>query len=98
MECEKCNGTGWVNTWCHGHDVMLKEQCYDCMAHERDKKDLMTELSKIVVNSSKQRMAMVLAGLLVDYTDKYCAGDFSNIEALVKTKDMEGIFMSISMM
>jgi len=98
MECKKCNGTGWVNTWCHGHDVMLKEQCYDCMAHQRDLKDLTLAVSKIIVNASKQRLAMALANALIKHTDDVCMSDLSNIEALIKTKDIEGIFMSINMM
>ena len=98
MECNECNGIGWVNVWNPSHDVMMKEKCIPCMAHERDLKDLTLAVSKIIVNASKQRLAMALANALIKHTDDVCMSDLSNIEALIKTKDIEGIFMSINMM
>ena len=96
MECEKCNGTGWVNTWCHGHDVMLKEQCYDCMAHERDKVQLGMEISKLLSTLSRERLAINLAQLLVELSDKHY--DLTKLDELVAAKDKEGIMMEIKYM
>ena len=86
MECNECNGTGWVKTWSYGHDVMIREQCYTCMAHE---------ISKMLSNTSKQRLAKAFATKLIDLTDKFCAGDFSNVEKAIENKDVETIFMSM---
>tara|TARA_R100000406_G_C3052030_1_gene108998 strand:+ start:362 stop:658 length:297 start_codon:yes stop_codon:yes gene_type:complete len=95
MECNECNGTGWVKTWSYGHDVMIREQCYTCMAHEKHMQDLILEISKMLSNTSKQRLAKAFATKLIDLTDKFCAGDFSNVEKAIENKDVETIFMSM---
>ena len=52
MECNECNGTGWIKTWNHNHDVMMREQCYVCMANEKHMQDLVLEVSNMLASIS----------------------------------------------
>ena len=95
MECNESNGTGWIKTWNHNHDVMMREQCYVCMANEKHMQDLVLEVSKMLASISKQRLARAFATKLIDLTDRFCASDFSNVEMAIKNKDVETILMSM---
>jgi len=98
MKCNECEGTGWIKTWCHGHDVMIREQCYSCMAHEKHMQELILKVSKLVASASKQRLARAFSTKLIDLTDRFCESDFSQVEKAIKEKDVESIFMSMEVM
>jgi len=63
--CEYCNGEGFTTETDYVEEVTWKKPCFCCLALERDMDDLTLELTKLLSNASPQKLANIVANLLV---------------------------------
>ena len=86
-ECEKCNGEGYYVVPNYQHDVMERIECLDCLAEDHFKWHLSEELTKVLINSSPQKLAQIVAELIVNGVSKNIHDDLSRIEVIIQTKN-----------
>ena len=86
-ECEKCNGVGHYVVPNYQHDVMERIECLDCLAEDHFKWHLSEELTKVLISSSPQKLAQIVAELIVNGVSKNIHDDLSRIEVIIQTKN-----------
>jgi predicted transcriptional regulator len=65
MNCEECNNKGYVLQADYQHDVMMRVNCIECLAHEQMKHDLSIKLTMVLMDLSMNRMARLLSDTLI---------------------------------
>ncbi|BCV03208.1 MAG: hypothetical protein CM15mV62_830 [uncultured marine virus] len=60
-ECNLCNGTGWFKQANYQHEVMEWVECLDCLAEQKQRKDMVAEAAKIISQTSHERLCKLLA-------------------------------------
>lgn len=88
MKCEKCEGTGWYKVPNHRLEIMENIECMDCLAHENFKDHLKDELSRLLINTSPQKLAQIVAQLVVNSVDRNENDDIQRIEGMIHTKNV----------
>lgn len=93
-ECEKCDGVGHYLVPNYQHDVMERIECMDCYAEDHYKWHLSEELTKVLINSSPQKLAQIVATLVVNGVDTNPKDDLSRVEVIIQTKNaMEALVL-----
>jgi len=87
QDCEKCCGQGYYDIPNYQHDIMERIECMDCYAEDHYKYHLSEELTKVLVGSSPQKLAQIVAGLVVNGVSKNDHDDLSRIEVIIQTKN-----------
>lgn len=87
MECKKCQGTGWYKVPNHRLEIMENVQCMECLMDEQFKDHLKGQLTRLLVNTSQQKLAQIVAQLVVNSVDKNENDDIQRIEGIIHTKD-----------
>lgn len=86
-DCEKCNGVGHYEVPNYQHDIMERIECMDCISHEHYKYHLSGELTKVLMNVSPQKLASIVAELVVYGVDKNINDSLARIEVIIQTKN-----------
>ena len=93
-ECEKCDGVGHYLVPNYQHDVMERIECMDCYAEDHYKWHLSEELTKVLINSSPQKLAQIVATLVVNGVDTNPKDDLSRVDVIIQTKNaMEALVL-----
>ena len=87
MDCKKCQGTGWYKVPNVRLEIMENVECMDCLAHENFKDHLKGELSRLLINTSQQKLAQIVAQLIVNSVDRNENDDIQRIESIIHTKN-----------
>jgi hypothetical protein len=87
MECEKCQGAGWYKVPNIRLEIMENVQCMDCLLNEQFKDHLKEELTRLLVNTSQQKLAQIVAQLVVNSVDRNENDDIQRIENIIHTKN-----------
>jgi len=98
MNCKECNNEGYTLKPDYQHDVMMRVQCLDCMAHGVMKATLSLDMTKVLVNTSQMRMAKLLSDTLIGLIDQDDSPDFERLHALVATKNKESLISLLQVM
>lgn len=98
MNCEECNNEGYTLKPDYQHDVMMRVQCLDCMAHEVMKVSLSLDMAKVLMNTNPSRMAKLLSDTLIGLIDQADSPDFDRLHALVATKNKESLISLLQVM
>ena len=85
--CEKCNGDGYYLVPNYQHDVMERIECMDCYAEEHYRWHLSEELTKVLINSSPQKLAKIVAQIVVQGVSNNKNDDITRIEGIIQTKN-----------
>lgn len=86
-DCEKCNGDGYYLVPNYQHDIMERIECMDCISHAHYKHHLSEELTKVLMNASPQKLAMLVAETIVYGVDKNNNDTLSRVEVIIQTKN-----------
>ena len=89
MNCEECNNVGHIMKADYQHDVMMRVQCVQCLAHENMKMEISKELSKVFVELSPTFMAKLLADTMIGVLDKEEYPNYGRLESLVAAKNKD---------
>ena len=98
MNCEECNNEGYYLKPDYQHDVMMRVQCIQCLAHEQMKHDLSIKMAKVLIDTSQVRMAKLLSDTLIGLIDQDDSPDYDRLFALVATKNKESIISLLQVM
>ena len=88
MECEICDGKGWYKVPNHRLEIMENIECMSCLSHQHFKDHLKEELTRLLVNTSPQKLAQIVAQLVVNSVDKNENDDIQRIEGIIHTKNV----------
>lgn len=87
MNCKECNGAGWVEVPNYHLDCMEWQQCHSCLAEEYYHKELEEGLTKLLVNASHERLAQIVATLLVRNVSRNPQDSLDRLETIIQTKN-----------
>tara|TARA_R100000353_G_C6443953_1_gene179393 strand:+ start:323 stop:703 length:381 start_codon:yes stop_codon:yes gene_type:complete len=86
--CEKCQGVGWYKVPNHRLEIMENVECMDCLLNQQFKDHLKEELTRLLVNTSPQKLAQIVAQLVVNSVDRNVNDDIQRIEGIIHTKNV----------
>lgn len=84
-ECEKCEGKMYYIVPNHQHDILERVECWDCISVDMYNNDVKERISRQLVNASKERLANIIAELMVNATEDDKVDE--TFEPLIATKD-----------
>ena len=87
-DCNKCEGAGWYEVPNYQHEVMEKIECMDCLVEEMYLENLTTDLAKVLVQISHQRLAQLLANGMISKINSNPNDDLGRIESIIHTKNV----------
>ena len=88
MKCNICNDTGWYELPNHRLECMERIQCMDCLLQQQYKDTLKEDLTKLFSNASHQKLAQIVAELVINSVDKNEHDDLDRINTIIQTKNM----------
>ena len=86
-DCEVCEGKGSYNVPNYHLEVIERIDCMDCLLEDRFKNDLKDRLTRLLINTSKEKLASIVAEMVVNGVDKNALDDISRIEGIIQTKN-----------
>lgn len=90
MNCNDCNDTGYTEYFDKNHDMNMREPCWSCEDEKRYEHQLIRSVSKLIVNTSPQRLAMMLAENIVKNAHLMDRG-YSFVQQYVDSKQKESL-------
>tara|TARA_R100000458_G_C8152983_1_gene159970 strand:- start:94 stop:420 length:327 start_codon:yes stop_codon:yes gene_type:complete len=85
MTCKICKGNLYYLVYDKHADNMAKMDCWDCLSVIQYNDDVKERLSKLLVSASPQKLAQIVAEILVNTTEDYEVEN--TFEPLIATKD-----------
>lgn len=98
MNCKECNNEGYTLQPDYYHDVMMRVNCIECLAHEQMKHDLSIKLTMVLMDLSMNRMARLLSDTLIGLVDADDTPDYDRLLALVRAKNKESLVSLLQVM
>ncbi len=89
MNCEECNNQGYTLQPDYQHDVMMRVQCVQCLAHENMKMQMSKNLSQVFIQLSPSFLAKLLADTMIGILDKEENPDYARLDVLVAAKNKD---------
>jgi len=87
MKCEICDGTGWYEVPNYRLEIMERIECIECLLDAQYKDHLKEELTRLLVDTSKQKLAQIVADLVVNSVARNTHDDLSRIDGIIQTKN-----------
>ena len=87
-ECEKCNGKGWYEVPNYRLECIERVECIDCLLESQYQDHLKLELSQLLCNASTQKLAQIVAELVVNSVNRNKNDDLERIEGIIHTKNL----------
>ena len=72
----------------HRLEIMENVECMDCLLNQQFKDHLKEELTRLLVNTSPQKLAQIVAQLVVNSVDRNENDDIRRIEGIIHTKNV----------
>tara|TARA_R100000081_G_scaffold76529_1_gene42985 strand:- start:233 stop:544 length:312 start_codon:yes stop_codon:yes gene_type:complete len=86
-DCEKCEGNLYYLVPNYQHDIMERIECLDCMAEMQYQDDVKQRMAKLIVEISPQKLAQIVAELLVNSIVKDPNANLARCETVITTKN-----------
>ncbi len=87
-DCERCEGKGFYIVPNYQHEVLERIECEPCMFDEHERWHIAEELSKVLVNASIQKLAQIVAELVVNGHAK-TNKEYSKLYTIIQTKNIQ---------
>lgn len=87
MKCDICNNTGWYEVPNYRLEIMERIECIECLLDAQYKDHLKEELTRLLVDTSLQKLAQIVADLVVNSVAKNPHDDLSRIDGIIQTKN-----------
>jgi len=65
MECNMCDGSGYVVREDYVHDVLVKERCNSCLQEDRQKEEIYNNMRVLLASVSPQLLAQYLSQVII---------------------------------
>lgn len=86
-ECNKCEGQGWYEVPNYRLEIMERIECMDCLVEEQYKDHLKDELTRLMAGVSQQKLAQIVAELIVNGVDRNPKDDLNRVDVIIQTKN-----------
>tara|TARA_R110000803_G_scaffold144073_1_gene209997 strand:+ start:381 stop:695 length:315 start_codon:yes stop_codon:yes gene_type:complete len=86
-DCEICLGKGAYEVPNHRLEVMERIDCMDCLLDEQFKDGLKGNLTRLLTSTSKEKLATLVAEMIVNGVANNPLDDLSRIEGIIHTKN-----------
>ena len=86
MECNMCDGSGYIVSEDYVHDVLVKERCLSCLQEDRQKEDIVNNMKMLLASVSPQLLAQYLSQVIVHVGSKKHSLDALEQQILAKNK------------
>lgn len=86
-DCEICNGVGHYTIPNLYLEIMEKLDCMDCLLEEQFKDGLKEDLTRLLTNTSKEKLASIVAEIVVHGVDKNPLDELSRLQGIIHTKN-----------
>ena len=86
MMCNICENKGWYEIPNHRTECMERIQCMDCLLQEQFKTTLKEDLTKLLSTTSGQKLAQIVAELIVNSVDRNESDDLDRLNGIIQTK------------
>ncbi len=90
--CKDCNGLEFIEYFDESHDLNVREPCWSCESIKRNRIELIRNISKVIVNSSPQRLALMVAENIVNNAD-YMDTHYAFLQQYVASKEKESLLV-----
>jgi len=84
--CDICEDKGWYEIPNHRTECMERIQCMDCLLQEQFKNTLKEDLTKLLTNTSPQKLAQIVAELIVNSVDRNESDELDRLNGIIQTK------------
>jgi len=84
--CDICEDKGWYEIPNHRTECMERIQCMDCLLKEQFKNTLKEDLTKLLTNTSPQKLAQIVAELIVNSVDRNESDELDRLNGIIQTK------------
>jgi len=85
--CDICEDKGWYEIPNHRTECMERIQCMDCLLQEQFKNTLKEDLTKLLSNTSQQKLAQIVAELIVNSVDRNENDELDRLNGIIQTKN-----------
>lgn len=85
--CEKCHGEMYYEVPNYRLEIMERIECMDCLIQEQYKDHLKDELTRTMAGVSQQKLAQIVAELIVNGVDRNPKDDLNRIDVIIQTKN-----------
>ena len=87
-DCKTCEGKGYYIIPNYQHEVLERIQCEACLYEEEFKYRLAESLSMVLNNASPQKLAWIVAELIITGHEKHDSSkDYNKLEMIIQTKN-----------
>ena len=86
-DCEICEGVGSYAIPNLYLEIMEKIDCMDCLLEEQFKDGLKEDLTRLLTNISKEKLATIVAEIVVNGVDKNPLDELSRLQGIIHTKN-----------
>lgn len=87
INCEVCEGKGSYNIPNHHLEIMERIDCMDCLLEDQFKDVLKADLSRLLTSTSKEKLATIVAEMIVNGVAINAHDDLSRIQGIIHTKN-----------
>lgn len=86
-ECSKCEGNMYYEVPNYRLEIMERIECMDCLIQEQYKDHLKDELTRLMAGVSQQKLAQIVAELIVNGVDRNPKDDLNRVDVIIQTKN-----------
>jgi len=86
-DCEVCEGNGSYNIPNHHLEIMQRIDCMDCLLDAQFKDGLKGDLTRLLTNTSIEKLATIVAEMIVNGVANNANDDLSRIQGMIHTKN-----------
>jgi len=92
MKCNDCNDKGYIDRFDSSHDMNVREPCWSCESEKQHEQELIQKVSKLIVNTSPQRLALLVAENIVKNAH-IMDREYSYLEQYIVAKQKESLLL-----
>lgn len=85
--CHACLDTGWYEIPNYRLEIMERIECIDCLLEAQYKDHLKEGLTRLFADTSKEKLAQIVADLVVNSVAKNTHDDLQRIDGIIQTKN-----------
>lgn len=85
--CKTCDGQTWYEVPNYRLEIMERIECIDCLLEIQYKDHLKEGLTRLLADTSKEKLAQIVADLVVNSVAKNTHDDLQRVDGIIQTKN-----------
>lgn len=94
MECNNCDGSGYILKEDFTHDIIVKERCMSCLFEERQKEELLERMRMLLAELSPQMLAHYVSQAIIHIA--YAKNSEDALQEQLESKNKTGLLTWIT--